>query len=116
VADNIDNLILEHLKRFQAGQERIERELREIKARLSTLEAGQGSVLQHIGHLTSSIAAQQVSIDHLHRMQVIGVRSSLEASRRLHDKCCIQWVGLEHLWLDRSRVPWRAFDKAPTPA
>ncbi|WP_298290450.1 hypothetical protein [Thiomonas sp.] len=61
MTDNIDNLILEHLKRFQAGQERIERELREIKARLSTLEAGQGSVLQHIGHLTSSIAGQMRS-------------------------------------------------------
>ncbi|OYV38732.1 MAG: hypothetical protein B7Z83_03365, partial [Thiomonas sp. 20-64-5] len=54
-----------HLKRFQAGQDRIERDLKEIKARLSTLEAGQGSVLQHIGHLASSIASQQVSIDHL---------------------------------------------------
>ncbi|MDY0330935.1 MAG: hypothetical protein RBR52_10610 [Thiomonas sp.] len=63
--ESIDNLILEHLKRFQAGQDRIERDLKEIKSRLSTLEAGQGSVLQHIGHLASSIASQQVSIDHL---------------------------------------------------
>lgn len=59
------SVILEHLKRFQAGQDRIERDLKEIKTRLSTLEAGQGSVLQHIGHLASSIASQQVSIDHL---------------------------------------------------
>lgn len=65
MSESIDNLILEHLKRFQAGQDRIERDLREIKTRLSTLEAGQGSVLQHIGHLASSIASQQVSIDHL---------------------------------------------------
>ena len=65
MSESIDNLILEHLKRFQAGQDRIERDLKEIKTRLSTLEAGQGSVLQHIGHLASSIASQQVSIDHL---------------------------------------------------
>ena len=65
MSESIDNLILEHLKRFQTGQDRIERDLREIKTRLSTLEAGQGSVLQHIGHLASSIASQQVSIDHL---------------------------------------------------
>lgn len=65
MSESTDNLILEHLKRFQAGQDRIERDLKEIKARLSTLEAGQGSVLQHIGHLASSIASQQVSIDHL---------------------------------------------------
>jgi len=65
MSENIENLILEHLKRFQAGQERIERDVKEIKARLSTLEAGQGSILQHIGHLSSSIASQQVSIDHM---------------------------------------------------
>jgi uncharacterized coiled-coil protein SlyX len=65
MSESIDNLILEHLKRFQSGQDRIERDLKEIKTRLSTLEAGQGSVLQHIGHLASSIASQQVSIDHL---------------------------------------------------
>ena len=36
--NNIDNLILEHLKRFQAGQERVVIELKEIKSRLSQLE------------------------------------------------------------------------------
>jgi len=65
MAENIENLLLEHLKRFQAGQERIERDLREVKTRLSTLESGQGSVLQHIAKLTSGIAGQQVSLDHL---------------------------------------------------
>jgi hypothetical protein len=53
---NTENLILEHLKRFQGGQDRIERELQEIKSRLSSLESGQGAILQHIGHLSSSIA------------------------------------------------------------
>lgn len=65
MTETIDNLILEHLKRFQAGQDRIERELKEIKARLSTLEAGQGSIVQHIGHLASSIAGQQVALDRM---------------------------------------------------
>lgn len=65
MSENIENLILEHLKRFQSGQDRIERDLKEIKSRLSILEAGQGSILQHIGHLTSSIASQQVAIDHM---------------------------------------------------
>jgi hypothetical protein len=27
--DNVDNLVIEHLKRFQAGQDRIERKLEE---------------------------------------------------------------------------------------
>ena len=65
MTENIENLILEHLKRFQGSQERIERDLKEIKSRLSTLESGQASILQHIGHLASSIAGQQVAIDHL---------------------------------------------------
>ena len=65
MTDKIENLILEHLKRFQSGQERIERELKEIKTRLGALEAGQGSIVQHIGHLASSIAGQQVAIDHM---------------------------------------------------
>jgi uncharacterized coiled-coil protein SlyX len=65
MSEQVENLILEHLKRFQTGQDRIERDLKEIKARLSTLEAGQGSILQHLGHMTSAIASQQVAIDHM---------------------------------------------------
>ena len=79
MSENIDNIVIEHLKRFQAGQERIERDLKEIKTRLSVLEAGQGSILQHIGHLSTSIAGQQVAIDHMseridrieHRLQLV---------------------------------------------
>lgn len=63
MSDNIENLVLEHLKRFQSSNERIERELREIKSRLAGLEAGQASVIQHIGHLSASIATQQVALD-----------------------------------------------------
>lgn len=65
MAENIENLLLEHLNQFQAGQERIERDLREVKSRLSLLESGQASVLQHIGHMVSGIAGQQRSLDHL---------------------------------------------------
>jgi len=61
--ENPDNLVLEHLKRFQAGQERIERKLEEITRRLSNLEAGQASIIQHIGHLAASDAQQQVAAD-----------------------------------------------------
>ncbi len=49
MTENIENLILEHLKRFQTGQDRIEHELREIKSRLSNLESGQSSIIQHLG-------------------------------------------------------------------
>lgn len=62
--EEVDNLILENLKRFQEGQARIERKLEEVTRRLSNLEAGQGTMIQHIGHLASSIAQGQVQADH----------------------------------------------------
>ena len=78
--ENVESLIIEHLKRFQAGQERIERELKEIKTRLSALEASRGQVMQHIGHLVTSIAGQQVALDRIneridrveHRLELQG--------------------------------------------
>lgn len=48
MSEQVENLILEHLKRFHTGQDRIERDLKEIKTRLSTLEASQASILQHL--------------------------------------------------------------------
>ena len=33
MADNVENLMLEHLKRFQATLDRMERDLREVKTR-----------------------------------------------------------------------------------
>lgn len=47
--DNVENLILEHLKQFQAGQDRIERKIEDLVRRLSNLEAGQASIIQHLG-------------------------------------------------------------------
>ncbi|GEM_PF-6470030 len=61
--DNVYNSVIEHLKRFQAGQDRIERKLEEVTRRLSNLEAGQGSIIQHIGHLASVDTQQQLSVD-----------------------------------------------------
>ena len=63
MTEAVENLILEHLKRFQSGEDRIERDLKEIKSRLTTVEVTQGSLLQHIGQLASSIAQQQLSMD-----------------------------------------------------
>jgi hypothetical protein len=59
----IENLMLEHLKRFQAGQERIERKLDEVVRRISNLESSQASIIQHLGHLAAADAHQQLSTD-----------------------------------------------------
>ena len=63
MTDTTENLMLEHLKRFQAGQDRIERKLEEMTRRLSNLKAGQASIIQHIGHLASADAQQQLAAD-----------------------------------------------------
>lgn len=64
MSENVENLIIEHLKRFQAGQERIDRKLEEITRRLSNLEAGQASIIQHLGNLAAADAQQQLTADH----------------------------------------------------
>ncbi|MHB1880677.1 MAG: hypothetical protein ACYCPA_00475 [Acidithiobacillus sp.] len=65
MTDSTENLILEHLKRFQAGQDRIERELKEIKSRITTLEATTSTIMQYLAHLSGSIAEQHVRYDSL---------------------------------------------------
>lgn len=62
----VENLILEHLWRFQVGQDRLECDLEEVTRRLSNLEAGQASIIQRLGHL-SSADAQQLSVDGLNQ-------------------------------------------------
>ena len=37
--ENVENLILEHLKSLRSGQDRIEHELKEVKGRLTSLES-----------------------------------------------------------------------------
>ncbi len=63
--NNTENLILEHLKRFQAGQDRIERELKEIKGRLSQIEISMAGVRGDIAHIAGDQARQQVTMDGL---------------------------------------------------
>jgi hypothetical protein len=63
MSDTTDNLILEHLKRFQAGQDRIERELKEIKGRMSQVEIGLAGIRGDIAHVAGDQARQQVTMD-----------------------------------------------------
>ena len=65
MTEDIDNIILEHLKRFQFWQERIERKLKEIKNRITTLESSSATIMQHLAHLTGSAADQHVRYDNL---------------------------------------------------
>ena len=62
---NVENLMLEHMKRFQASLDRMENKMGEVTVRLGNLESGQASIMQHLAHLATADAAQQVSIDRL---------------------------------------------------
>lgn len=65
MTDTVENLILEHLKRFQAGQDRIEHKLDEHSRRLSNIEQSLATVIQHLGHLAAADASQQLTSDEL---------------------------------------------------
>ena len=47
--DETTNIVLEHLRRIRASQERMELDVGEIKGRLSALEQTTGQVLNSIG-------------------------------------------------------------------
>ena len=59
--------MFEHLKRFRASLDRMERTLNEHTNRLANLEGGQAVIVQHLAHLTAADAAQQVGMDNLSR-------------------------------------------------
>ena len=63
MSDQVENLMLEHLKRFQATLDRIERKVEDLTRRVSNLEVGQASIIQHLGHLAAADAQQQLSVD-----------------------------------------------------
>ncbi len=60
---NLDSLVLEQLRLIRTELSSVKEDLREVKQRLATLEAGQGSLLQHLGHQSSAIAQLQLSFD-----------------------------------------------------
>ena len=63
--ENVDNLVLEHLRHMRTKIDQISEDMREVKHRLATVESSQGSIMQHVGHLATSIAQQQISFDRL---------------------------------------------------
>ena len=65
MADNVENLMLEHLKRFQATLDRVEHKMGELTGRVANVEGSIASVIQHLGHLAAAGAAQQLAVDHI---------------------------------------------------
>lgn len=65
MTDEIDNLLLEHMKRFQAGQERIERKLEELVSRIGHLEGSIAGLRSDFAHSEVNGAALSVRLDRL---------------------------------------------------
>ena len=63
MTDPTESLVLEQLRLIRADQAATRDDIREVKNRLATLESGQGTILQHMGYLASSIAQRQISFD-----------------------------------------------------
>jgi hypothetical protein len=65
MTDNTENLILEHLKRFQAGQDRIESKLDELTRRIANLEAGQASLtyMSNIAYRSSGVSRRITAVN-----------------------------------------------------
>ena len=65
MTENIENLFLEHLKRFQPGQERIERKLEEVVNRIGHLEGAVAGLRRDFAHSDENTAAMSVRLDRL---------------------------------------------------
>ncbi len=63
MTDEIENLMLEHLKRLQIVLDRVERKLDDLIRRVGNLESGQANIIQHLGTLAAADAQQQLSSD-----------------------------------------------------
>lgn len=65
MSENVDNLILEHLRGMRSSQDRMEHELREIKNRITSVEAGVAGVRRDAAHDNDKIVQQQIGLDQL---------------------------------------------------
>ena len=65
MTEDIDNLMLEHLKRFQAGQDRIERKLDELIVRVGHLEGSVSGLRRDFAHADENSASMGVRMDRI---------------------------------------------------
>lgn len=47
--ENVENIIIEHLRAIRADIGTVEDDVRELKSRMANLEAGQATMMQHLG-------------------------------------------------------------------
>ncbi len=67
MTDNVENMMLELMKRFQTTLDRVESKVDDLTVRVSNLESNNASIMQHLANFSAMHAAQQVSIDTMSR-------------------------------------------------
>ena len=77
MTDNVENLILEQLRGLRAGQDRLESEMREVAARLTSLEASTAAGRRDSAHNYEEVIRQQSSIDQI-RARIDRIERRLE--------------------------------------
>ena len=65
MTENVENLLLEHMKRFQATLDRVERKQDELVGRVANVEGSLATLMQHLANLSAADAAQQLAIDNV---------------------------------------------------
>ena len=63
MTDNVENLILEHLRALRGGQDRLEAEIREVKMRLTSIEERSTLVEKGIANVHGDLAILQLRMD-----------------------------------------------------
>ena len=63
--ENVENIILEHLRAMRTDIAGIREDMQEVKQRLNSLEAGVGGLKRDSGDLYTENAAQHVRYDRL---------------------------------------------------
>ena len=63
--ENVDSIMLEHLRAIRAEQAVAREDRRELKIRMTDVEIGLAAVLKHIAHLAESVAVQHSRYDRI---------------------------------------------------
>lgn len=78
MTDNVENIILEHLRSLRAGQDRIEAALKDVRQRLTGLESGIAGLRRDNIGTQEDVYRQQTVIDAIQdRLQRIEKRLEL---------------------------------------
>ncbi len=65
MTDSVENPMLEHLKRCQVGQDRVERKLEEVIVRIGRLEVGAAGLRRDFAHADENAAGMSVRMDRM---------------------------------------------------